>query len=74
MADFSWTTLQPDSWADFCTLFGAKGACGGCWCMLWRRSGAEMEAGKGAGNRAAMADISAGGHVPGLVAWRVQPC
>jgi hypothetical protein len=23
-------------WADFETLFGKNGACGGCWCMLSR--------------------------------------
>jgi len=25
---------------------GGKGGCGGCWCMLWRRTAKEMEAGK----------------------------
>ena len=26
--------LTPDRWDDFETLFGERGACGGCWCML----------------------------------------
>ena len=26
----------PDTWRDLETLFGEKGACGGCWCMAWR--------------------------------------
>jgi len=30
--------LTPDDWAVVETLFGAKGACGGCWCMYWRSS------------------------------------
>jgi len=28
--------VTPARWPDFETLFGEKGACGGCWCMLWR--------------------------------------
>jgi GNAT superfamily N-acetyltransferase len=28
--------LQPALWKDLETLFGEKGACGGCWCMYWR--------------------------------------
>lgn len=28
--------LKPESWAILEQLFGAKGACGGCWCMSWR--------------------------------------
>lgn len=47
---------------------GEKGGCGGCWCMLWRRSARAMEAGKGDGNRQAMKAIFDSGAVPGLVA------
>lgn len=28
--------LTPDLWDDVVALFGAKGACGGCWCQSWR--------------------------------------
>ena len=28
--------LNPELWNDLEKLFGAKGACGGCWCMSWR--------------------------------------
>jgi hypothetical protein len=34
-------------WADFETLFGERGACGGCWCMLWRLARKEFEQQKG---------------------------
>jgi GNAT superfamily N-acetyltransferase len=29
--------LTPERWRDVERLFGAKGACGGCWCMFWRQ-------------------------------------
>jgi GNAT superfamily N-acetyltransferase len=28
--------LTPDLWPDMERLFGANGACAGCWCMWWR--------------------------------------
>jgi GNAT superfamily N-acetyltransferase len=28
--------LTPSRWSDLETLFGPRGACGGCWCMWWR--------------------------------------
>ena len=45
--------LTPQRWADLERLFGANGACGGCWCMWWRLKRPEFDAGKGEGNRAA---------------------
>ena len=41
-------------WDSIVELFGENGACGGCWCMHWRRTAAEYERHKGAGNRAAL--------------------
>ncbi|HMV25310.1 MAG TPA: GNAT family N-acetyltransferase [bacterium] len=46
--------LTPQTWNDFAALFGERGACGGCWCMAWRRSNAEFQKNKGEGNRKAM--------------------
>lgn len=60
--------IQPATWADFEALMGEKGGCGGCWCMLWRRTAKEMEAGKGEGNRQAMKALFDQGEAPGLVA------
>lgn len=34
------------NWTKFETLFGEKGACGGCWCMHFRLPKKEWEAGK----------------------------
>jgi len=59
--------LNPERWADFVTLFGEKGACGGCWCMWWRIKRSEYERKKGEGNKQAMRDIIVSGEIPGLL-------
>jgi len=56
-------------WPDFETLFGEKGACGGCWCMLWRLTRKEFEQQKGEANRQAMQTIVNSGEIPGLLAY-----
>ena len=61
--------LTPDRWNDFEELFGERGACGGCWCMVWRRSRKEFEANKGAGNKAAMKALVKKNVVPGILAY-----
>jgi GNAT superfamily N-acetyltransferase len=61
--------LTPSRWNDFVELFGARGACGGCWCMWPRRARAEYERGKGEGNRRAMRRLVQSGRVPGLIAY-----
>jgi GNAT superfamily N-acetyltransferase len=60
--------VTEDRWSDFETLFGKRGACGGCWCMLWRLPRKDFEKHKGAGNRRAMKAIIAAGKVPGILA------
>ena len=61
--------VTPKKWSDFETLFGAKGACGGCWCMLWRLTRKEFEQQKGEANRQAMKAIVESGKIPGLLAY-----
>jgi len=56
-------------WSDFETLFGERGACGGCWCMFWRLTRKEFESQKGAGNRKAMKAIIDSGKTPGVLAF-----
>lgn len=63
-------TLTPSRWPDFEDLFGARGACGGCWCMYWRLPRRLFDAQKGDGNRDAMHDIVADNRKPGLLAYR----
>lgn len=61
--------LTPGRWKDLEALFGARGACGGCWCMWWRRPRAEFERQKGAGNKGAFRRIVRAGRQPGLLAY-----
>lgn len=61
--------LTQERWEDFVKLFGARGACGGCWCMLWRLPRPDFERGKGEGNRRAMRKLVQSGTMPGLVAY-----
>jgi GNAT superfamily N-acetyltransferase len=58
-----------DRWTDFETLFGERGACGGCWCMLWRLTRKAFERQKGEGNRKAMKAIVQSGKIPGILAF-----
>jgi GNAT superfamily N-acetyltransferase len=60
--------VTKDRWADFEALFGERGACGGCWCMLWRLARKEFESQKGEGNRLAMKALVQSGEVPGILA------
>jgi hypothetical protein len=41
--------LKKKRWSDFEALFGERGACGGCWCMLWRLKRKEFDQQKGGG-------------------------
>jgi GNAT superfamily N-acetyltransferase len=68
-SDLTYFPLTADRWHDFETLFGKRGACGGCWCMLWRLKRSEFESGKGDGNRNAMRAIVESGVVPGILAY-----
>jgi len=61
--------VTPARWDDLVALFGPRGACGGCWCMHWRRPAAEFTRGKGRGNRAALRRLVASGAVPGVLAY-----
>jgi GNAT superfamily N-acetyltransferase len=61
--------LTPANWEAFETLFGERGACGGCWCMLWRLPRREFDAQKGEGNRKAMRALVKQGIEPGILAF-----
>jgi len=67
---FTYHPLTPERWDDFERLFGARGACGGCWCMWWRVRAKEYEKSKGRGNRRAMKRLVGSGTVPGILAYR----
>ena len=61
--------LTEARWHDFEQLFGKNGACGGCWCMLWRLPRKQFDSQKGDGNRKAMKAIVASGASPGLLGY-----
>jgi len=65
----SFNPLTEERWDDFVSLFGERGACGGCWCMLWRLPRKQFEAQKGEGNKFAMKAIVASGEVPGILSY-----
>ena len=60
----------PDRWKDLEKLFGERGACGGCWCMVWRLPRKKWEEGKGAANKRALKKIVSGGDLPpGIIGY-----
>lgn len=63
--------VRRSDWRHIATLFGARGACGGCWCMTWRlpRGGKLYEANKGAPNRRRFRALLGSGKVHGLLAF-----
>jgi ribosomal protein S18 acetylase RimI-like enzyme len=60
--------LTPDLWPALEQLFGAKGACNGCWCMYWRIGSAYHKRPREE-NRAALKRIVDHGPAPGLLAF-----
>lgn len=62
--------LRADDWPLIEALFGANGACGGCWCMWWRvpMGGKTWDAAKGAPNRAAFRALVESGEASGVLA------
>jgi GNAT superfamily N-acetyltransferase len=66
---FTFHAATPECWPDVETLFGERGACGGCWCMAWRLSRAEFVRGKGADNRRALRTIIENEQRPGVLAY-----
>jgi len=61
--------LTPERWSDLVQLFGSNGACGGCWCMWWKRSREQFRRRKGASNRRAFKALVDRGDAPGFLAY-----
>jgi len=61
--------LTPDRWPDFESLFGPRGAYGGCWCMWWRMTQTEFNRQQGEPNKQAIRQIVERGDPPGLLAY-----
>ena len=67
--EFEFHPVTPDRWKDVETLFGKRGACGGCWCRFWKQTRSEYERDKGEANRKALKKSVHGGEIPGLLAY-----
>jgi len=57
------------AWPALETLFGDRGACGGCWCMAWRLTRKEWIAGKGEGNKRMLENLVISGRQPGVIGF-----
>ena len=68
-AAFRFRELTPDRWTDLESLFGQRGACGGCWCMWWRLKRSTFNQQKGEKNKAAFKDVVNSGNAPGILAY-----
>jgi GNAT superfamily N-acetyltransferase len=60
--------LTPELWPALEDLFGAHGACNGCWCMYWRIGAAYRKRAREK-NKAAFRKIVKEGPPPGLLAF-----
>ncbi|MEW5738506.1 MAG: GNAT family N-acetyltransferase [Myxococcota bacterium] len=62
--------LTPSHWKDIERLFGAKGACAGCWCMFWRLGeGERFEDVKGAPAKQRFKALVMKGKAQGFLAY-----
>jgi GNAT superfamily N-acetyltransferase len=69
LTEFKLEPLSIDNWDKFENLFGNKGACGNCWCMSFRLSKKEFEAGKlNQGNKNSMKSLALHNKPMGVLA------
>jgi len=62
--------LTPELWPAVEKLFGANGACGGCWCMYWRtQKGERWEDLKGERAKRRLKRLVANGEALGVLAF-----
>jgi GNAT superfamily N-acetyltransferase len=67
--DLKFKPVTAAEWADLVSLFGSRGACGGCWCMSWRVSRADFDAHKGESNKRSLKKLVDKNQVPGILAY-----
>src|SRR5262245_59967119 len=67
----SFHPLTPERWPDLERLFGANGACDGCWCMFWRMRGPDYRKSSSPQNKKAFKQVVHGAErPPGILADR----
>lgn len=67
--DLSFHPLTQKLWRDFELLFGAHGACGGCWCMYWKLRGKDYSENTGDSARQMQKSVVDAKTIPGLLAY-----
>jgi GNAT superfamily N-acetyltransferase len=70
---FAIRPLTSDQWPVLEDLFGAKGACNGCWCMYWRIGSAYHKRPRDE-NKEAFREVVKRGPPPGLLAFDGETC
>lgn len=69
MIELKFELLSKNNWEKFVELFGAKGACGNCWCMFYRLAKVDFEEGKRKdGNKSGMKKLVWDSQPTGLLA------
>ena len=68
-ADVEVYPATAERWKDIESLFGAKGAYAGCWCMFWRLDRADFKRMKGEGTKAVLKGMTTSNNVAGLLAY-----
>ncbi len=58
-----------ERWKDLVELFGEKGACSGCWCMWWLKTGKEFSLNRGQKNKLFLKKRIDSGMIPGILAY-----
>lgn len=61
--------VTPERWDDLEALFGANGACAGCWCMWYRMTNAEFKKSRVEGHKNGIQALVQSGAEPGLIAY-----
>jgi GNAT superfamily N-acetyltransferase len=69
LSDLKFQPVTAKRWKDLVSLFGERGACGGCWCMWWRLSRSQFNKQKGEGNKKTLKKIVDAGEIPGILAY-----
>lgn len=62
-------SLSTINWEAFETLFGKRGACGGCWCMYFRRKNIEWKESAADKNYSEMKALVENGFMTGFLAF-----
>jgi GNAT superfamily N-acetyltransferase len=66
---YTFSYLSPHNFSDFESLFGPRGACGGCWCMFWKLPKRDFDLLTGDGTHQMQKSLVDQGVVPGLLAY-----